>query len=108
RFPRELRDSPQDLKALPLVTPTGAAISLDSVADVSIVDGPPMIKSENARLSLWVDVDIRGRDLGSFVAAAQDTVERQVEMPAGYSLSWSGQFEYFERATERLKWVVPA
>lgn len=108
RFPRELRDSPRDLAALPLVTPTGATISLDSVADVSIVDGPPMIKSENARLSLWVYVDIRGRDLGGFVAAAQEAIARQVELPAGYSLGWSGQFEYLERAQARLKWVVPA
>ena len=108
RFPRELRDSPRDLAALPLVTPGGATTTLGSVADVSIVDGPPMIKSENARLSLWVYVDIRGRDLGSFVADAQQAVARQVEMPAGYSLGWSGQFEYLERATARLKWVVPA
>lgn len=108
RFPRELRDSPHDLKALPLVTPTGTTISLGDVVDVSIVDGPPMIKSENARLSLWVYVDFRGRDLGGFVAAAQDAVTGQIEMPAGYSLSWSGQFEYLERATARLKWVVPA
>lgn len=107
RFPRELRDSPRDLAALPLVTPAGATISLGSVAEVSIVDGPPMIKSENARLSLWVYVDIRGRDLGGFVESASEAVTEQVEMPAGYSLTWSGQFEYLERATERLKWVVP-
>jgi Cu(I)/Ag(I) efflux system membrane protein CusA/SilA len=108
RFPRELRDSPRDLAALPLVTPTGATISLGSVADVSIVDGPPMIKSENARLSLWVYVDIRGRDLGGFVESAREAVSQQVEMPAGYSVAWSGQFEYLQRAAERLQWVVPA
>jgi Cu(I)/Ag(I) efflux system membrane protein CusA/SilA len=108
RFPRELRDSPRDLAALPIVTRAGATVSLGSVASVAIVDGPPMIKSEDARLSLWVYVDVRDRDLGGFVAAAREAVAREVQMPPGYSLEWSGQFEYLERATERLKWVVPA
>ncbi len=108
RFPRELRDSPHDLAALPIVTPAGATVSLGSVAEIGIVDGPPMIKSEDARLSLWVYVDLRDRDLGGFVADARELVARDVQMPAGYSLAWSGQFEYLERATERLKWVVPA
>jgi Cu(I)/Ag(I) efflux system membrane protein CusA/SilA len=108
RFPRELRDSPRDLAALPIVTPAGATVSLGSVADVAIVDGPPMIKSENARLSLWVYVDVRDRDIGGFVSDARDSVDAQVQMPAGVSLSWSGQFEYLERAAERLRWVVPA
>jgi Cu(I)/Ag(I) efflux system membrane protein CusA/SilA len=108
RFPRELRDSPRDLAALPLITDSGATVPLGSVAQVSIVDGPPMIKSENARLSVWVYVDIRDRDLGSFVADAREAVASQVELPPSVSIAWSGQFEYLERATARLMWVVPA
>ena len=108
RFPRELRDSPNDLASLPIVTESGATVPLGSVAEVAIVDGPPMIKSENARLSLWVYVDIRDRDLGSFVADAFQTVAQEVQLPAGVSIAWSGQFEYLERATDRLKLVVPA
>lgn len=108
RFPRELRDSPRDLASLPIVTESGATVPLGSVAEIAIVDGPPMIKSENARLSVWVYVDIRDRDLGSFVTDARETVAQQVQLPAGVSIAWSGQFEYLERATDRLKWVVPA
>lgn len=108
RFPRELRDSPQDLASLPIVTESGATVPLGSVAEIAIVDGPPMIKSENARLSVWVYVDIRDRDLGSFVTDARETVAQQVQLPPGVSIAWSGQFEYLERATARLKWVVPA
>ena len=74
---------------------------------MQVTDGPPMIKSENARLSLWVYVDIRDRDLGGYVADAREAVSRSVSLPAGYSLSWSGQFEYYERAVARLQWVVP-
>jgi Cu(I)/Ag(I) efflux system membrane protein CusA/SilA len=108
RFPRELRDSPADLASLPLITAAGATVPLGSVAQVSIVDGPSMIKSENARLSMWVYVDIRERDLGSFVADARNAVASEVQLPAGVSLAWSGQFEYLERAAARLMWVVPA
>jgi len=108
RFPRELRDSPRDLARLPIVTQSGATVPLGSVAEIAIVDGPPMIKSENARLSVWVYVDIRNRDLGSFVADARERVAEQVQLPPGVSIAWSGQFEYLERATDRLKWVVPA
>lgn len=108
RFPRELRDSPRDLASLPIVTESGATVPLGSVAEIAIVDGPPMIKSENARLSVWVYVDIRDRDLGSFVSDARETVAQQVQLPASVSIAWSGQFEYLERATDRLKWVVPA
>ncbi|MBI5751584.1 MAG: efflux RND transporter permease subunit [Hydrogenophilales bacterium] len=107
RFPRELRDSVEKLKALPLVTAAGATVPLGSIATIAIVDGPPMIKSENARPSLWVYVDIRDRDLGGFVKEAKAKVERELQLPAGYSLAWSGQFEYFERAAKRLTWVVP-
>jgi Cu(I)/Ag(I) efflux system membrane protein CusA/SilA len=107
RYPRELRDSITDLRNLPMVTGTGATITLGSVAEVRIVDGPPMIRSENARPNGWIYVDIRGRDLGSFVAAAKRALQERVRLPAGYSISWSGQFEYLERAANRLMVVVP-
>ena len=108
RYPRELRDSVQELRNLPFVTGRGETVTLGSVAIVEIVDGPPMIKSENARPNGWIYVDIRGRDLGSYVRQAQETVARTVQLPPGYSLAWSGQFEYLERATQRLQIVVPA
>lgn len=107
RFPRERRDDVHKLRALPLVTPTGAQIPLAQVAEVRIVDGPPMLKSENGRLNGWTFVDIRGVDLGSYVAAAQQAVREQVELPAGYSVTWSGQYEYMLRAQQRLSQVVP-
>lgn len=107
RYPRELRDSIADLKQLPIVTDTGAQITLDTIADVTITDGPPMLRSENARLSGWVYVDIRGRDLQSAVLAMQERVAEQVRPPAGYSIGWSGQFEYLERAQSKLQIVVP-
>jgi Cu(I)/Ag(I) efflux system membrane protein CusA/SilA len=108
RYPRELRDSLQRLRELPFVTEKGAQLLLQDVARVTLTDGPPMIRSENARLSGWVYVDVRGRDLRSVVRDMQAAVARQVAMPAGYAVSWSGQFEYLERATQRLKVVVPA
>jgi Cu(I)/Ag(I) efflux system membrane protein CusA/SilA len=108
RYPRELRDSPQRLRELPFVTDKGAQLLLQDVARVNIQDGPPMLRSENARLSGWVYVDVRGRDLRSVVNDMQAAVARDVRMPTGYSISWSGQFEYLERATQRLKIVVPA
>ncbi|HEY0941962.1 MAG TPA: CusA/CzcA family heavy metal efflux RND transporter [Steroidobacter sp.] len=108
RFPRELREAPRELASLPIITASGATVPLGSVAEISIQDGPPMIKSENARLSVWVYVDIRDRDLGSFVREARETIAEQVALPAGVSIAWSGQFEYLERAADRLQWVVPA
>jgi len=108
RYPREVRDSLAQLRALPVLTERGAQIRLGDVATIRIADGPPMLKSENARLSGWVYVDIQGRDLSSTVRAMQLAVAQQVMLPAGYSVSWSGQFEYLQRATERLKFVVPA
>ncbi|AIY39465.1 Cobalt-zinc-cadmium resistance protein CzcA; Cation efflux system protein CusA [Collimonas arenae] len=108
RYPREIRDSVENLRQLPLLTERGAQINLGDVAAIRINDGPPMLKSENARLSGWVYVDIRGRDLSSAVRDMQQAVARQVKLPAGYSIAWSGQFEYLERATEKLKVVVPA
>ncbi|KQV96655.1 efflux RND transporter permease subunit [Pelomonas sp. Root1237] len=107
RYPRELRDSLEGLRRLPFVTPAGATVLLQDVARVHVEDGPPMVRSENARLSGWVYVDVRGRDLRSVVRDMQQAVAAQVAMPAGYAVSWSGQFEYLERATERLKLVVP-
>jgi Cu(I)/Ag(I) efflux system membrane protein CusA/SilA len=107
RYPRELRDSVDKLRNLPIVTERGAQIPLSTVATLKISDGPPMLRSENARLSGWIYVDIRGRDLGSVVADAQRAVFDQVELPPGTALSWSGQFEYLERAKARLALVVP-
>jgi Cu(I)/Ag(I) efflux system membrane protein CusA/SilA len=108
RYPREVRDSLDDLENLPIVTARGETITLGGIATISIADGPPMIKSENARPNGWVYVDIRGRDLGSYVREAQQVVLEKVQLPAGYSLTWSGQFEYLERATQRMSVVVPA
>jgi Cu(I)/Ag(I) efflux system membrane protein CusA/SilA len=107
RYPREIRDSLERLRTLPFVTDKGAQLLLQDVARVNIQDGPPMIRSENARLSGWVYVDVRGRDLRSVVHDMQAVVAREVKMPPGYAVSWSGQFEYLERATQRLKVVVP-
>ncbi|HEW98047.1 MAG TPA: efflux RND transporter permease subunit [Beggiatoa sp.] len=107
RFPREVRDDLENLKALLLVTPTGAQISLAQVAEVKIVDGPPMLKSENARLNGWTFVDIRGVDVGTYVQKAQAVVREQVKLPPGYSITWSGQYEYMLRAQEKLTQVVP-
>lgn len=108
RYPRELRDSVDKLRQLPVLTERGARIRLGDVAAIAITDGPPMLKSENARLSGWVYVDIRGRDLGSAVREMQRVVAKEVALPAGYAVSWSGQFEYLERAAGKLKIVVPA
>jgi Cu(I)/Ag(I) efflux system membrane protein CusA/SilA len=108
RYPREVRDSVEKLRQLPVLTPRGAQIRLGDIAEIRINDGPPMLKSENARLSGWVYVDIRGRDLSSAVRDMQRAVAQEVKVPAGYSVSWSGQFEYLERATAKLKIVVPA
>jgi len=107
RYPQRVRDSVEQLKLLPIVTPQGARIALADVAEVKVVDGPPVIKSENARLNGWVYVDISDRDLGSYVAEAQRVVAEELELPTGYSLAWSGQYEYMVRAQERLAVVGP-
>ncbi|TAN47947.1 MAG: efflux RND transporter permease subunit, partial [Betaproteobacteria bacterium] len=107
RYPRELRDSVEKLNTLTVVTEVGAQIPLSAVARVAIADGPPSIRSENARLSGWIYVDIRGRDLSSVVADAKRAVEANVKLPPGVSVAWSGQFEYLERAVKRLVVVVP-
>ncbi|MCA1921823.1 efflux RND transporter permease subunit [Buttiauxella noackiae] len=107
RYPREIRDNVQKLQSLPVITANGSQIALSELADISITDGPPMLKSENARLSNWVYVDLRGRDLKSAVEDMQRTVSQQVKLPDGVSLSWSGQFEYLERASAKLRIVLP-
>lgn len=107
RYPREMRDNIQKLKNLPVITANGSQIALSELADISITDGPPMLKSENARLSNWVYVDLRGRDLKSAVEDMQRAVSQQVKLPEGVSLSWSGQFEYLERASAKLRIVLP-
>ena len=107
RFPRDTRDSVYRLRQLPVVTASGAHVPLQELADIRIVDGPGMIRSENARLNGWIYVDIAGRDLGSYVAEAQRVVAAEIELPPGYSLGWSGQFQYMERAQERLSVIVP-
>ena len=107
RYPREIRDSLEKLRSLPIVSERGARLVLSDVADIRITDGPPMLRSENARLSGWVYVDIRGRDLRSAVKDMQAAVAEKVQLPPGYSISWSGQFEFLERATAKLKVVVP-
>jgi len=107
RYPREIRDSLQRLRELPFVTDKGAQLLMQDVAKLTIDEGPPMLRSENARLSGWIYVDVRGRDLRSVVSDMQAAVAKSVVLPPGYAVSWSGQFEYLERAIERLKLVVP-
>jgi Cu(I)/Ag(I) efflux system membrane protein CusA/SilA len=107
RYPREVRDSLDALRNLPIVTARGQRLVLSDVATVRVTDGPPMLRSENARLSGWVYVDIRGRDLKAAVQDMQRAVAQQVQLPAGYSVAWSGQFEFLERAAARLQLVVP-
>ncbi|WP_421351248.1 efflux RND transporter permease subunit [Aeromonas veronii] len=107
RYPQSYRDSVASLELLPVVTPSGARIALADVARVYISDEAPMLRSENARLNGWVYVDIRGRDIGSFVDEAKAEVGKQLVLPAGYALTWSGQYEYMERAKARLAYVVP-
>ena len=107
RYPRSVRDSEVKLAELPIRTPGGAQITLGDVADVKIVSGPGVIKSENARLNGWIYIDIQDRDLGSYVKEAKQVVAEQLDLPAGYSLNWSGQYEFMERAKQKLATVVP-
>jgi Cu(I)/Ag(I) efflux system membrane protein CusA/SilA len=107
RYPRDIRDSLEKIRNLPIVTPSGARIPLGEVADVRITSGPGVIKTENARLNGWTYIDIEGRDLGSYVIEAKRVVAEQVALPTGYSISWSGQYEYLVRAKQKLKTVVP-
>ncbi len=107
RYPRELRDSVSDLRELPVVTERGAQITLGTVASIRITDGPTMLRSENARLSGWIYVDLSGRDLQSAVEEMQQRVAKELSLPNGYSIGWSGQFEYLTRAQARLQIVIP-
>jgi Cu(I)/Ag(I) efflux system membrane protein CusA/SilA len=107
RFAREVRDDLDKLRNLPIVTPRGVEIPLGEVASIEIVTGPPVIKSENARRIGWTFIDIHDVDLGSFVETARKLVEQQVSLPPGYSISWSGQYEYMQRAKAKLYQVIP-
>ena len=107
RYPADLRDSLERLRNLPIPTMSGVPVPLADVADVRIADGPDMIRSENARLSGWIYIDFRDRDIGSYVADAQQAVADKVKLPPGYTIVWSGQYEYLQRAMERLTVVVP-
>lgn len=107
RYPQDYRDSPEQLSLLPIVTPSGQRISLSDVAKVFIEEGPPGIKSENARINGWTFVDIEDVDVGSYVEQAQQVVKDKIKLPPGYSLNWSGQYEYMLRAKEKLSYLVP-
>lgn len=107
RYPQSYRNSVESISLLPLVTASGHRIALEDVANVYIEDGPPGIKSENARLNGWSYVDIQNVDIGSYVVAAQEAVAEEIQLPPGYSISWSGQYEYMLRAKERLTYVIP-
>lgn len=108
RYPRELRDDLESLGRVLIPTPTGTQIPVSMVADISYNRGPPVIKSEDARPNAWIYVDISTSDIGGFVAKAKRVLDEQVNVPAGYTISWSGQFEYMERAAARLRIVAPA
>jgi len=107
RYPQFYRDSPEALALLPIITPQGERITLGDVAIISIKDGPPGIKSENARINGWTFIDIEDVDVGTYVTEAQAYVTKNLELPAGYSITWSGQFEYMERAKAKLTYVIP-
>ena len=107
RYPQDYRNSPEQLSLLPIITPSGQRLTLGDVSKVYVEDGPPGIKSENARLNGWSFIDIDGVDIGSYVKNAQATVNEKLDLPAGYSIGWSGQYEYMERAKEKLTYVVP-
>ena len=110
RYPQDYRDSPEQLSQLPIVTPNGQRISLGDVAHVFIEDGPPGIKSENARLTGWAFIDLadtKGVDVGSYVTHAQTVLDKKLKLPTGYSITWAGQYEYMQRAKAKLTYVVP-
>jgi Cu(I)/Ag(I) efflux system membrane protein CusA/SilA len=107
RYGSELRDSPEKLRRILVPTPSGAQIPITQLADIRIIKGPPSIKSENARKNAWIYIDLAGIDVGSYVKKARQIVSEKIQLPAGYSLIWSGQYEYMERARKRLMIVVP-
>jgi len=107
RYPQDYRDSPEQLALLPIVTPSGQRIALADVARVFVEDGPPGIKSENARINGWSFIDIEGVDVGTYVAEAQKVVNEKIKLPPGYSITWSGQYEYMLRVKEKLSYIIP-
>ena len=107
RYPQDYRSSLEQLSLLPIITPSGQRVTLGDVAKVYVEDGPPGIKSENARLNGWAFIDIDDVDIGSYVKNAQAAVNEKLKLPAGYSIGWSGQYEYMERAKAKLMYVVP-
>jgi len=107
RFPQSYRDSPEQLAELPIITPAGAHLTLGQVADVYVDSGPPVIKSENGRINAWVYVDIADIDVGSYVEQAKQRVRQSVELPPGYAVRWAGQYEYMQRAQQKMNLVVP-
>ncbi|PCH60965.1 MAG: CusA/CzcA family heavy metal efflux RND transporter [Gammaproteobacteria bacterium] len=107
RYPRELRDNLNELQRILIATPTGAQIPLGQLSSMQLRRGAPVIKTEDSRPNAWVYIDIKTDDIGGYVSKAKKIVAAQVDIPAGYSLSWSGQFEYMERAAERLRLVIP-
>ncbi len=107
RYKAEFRDSPEKLRRILVPTPNGAQVPITQLADISIVKGPPSIKSENARKNAWIYIDLRGIDVGTYVKLAQQAVRDKLKLPSGYSIVWSGQYEYLQRAKKRLIVVVP-
>ncbi|MFT5837878.1 MAG: Cu(I)/Ag(I) efflux system membrane protein CusA/SilA [Flavobacteriales bacterium] len=107
RYPQSYRDSPEQLALLPIVTPSGQRIALADVAKIYIEDGPPGIKSENARINGWIYIDIQDIDVGTYVQNATELLSRELDLPTGYSLNWAGQYEYMQRAKEKLVYVLP-
>lgn len=107
RYPQDYRSSPEQLSLLPVITPMGQRISLGDIANVFIEDGPPGIKTENARLNGWTFIDIENTDIGTYVEGAQEIVSQEIDLPPGYSITWSGQYEYMLRAKEKLSYVIP-
>ncbi|MCF6458041.1 efflux RND transporter permease subunit [Pseudoalteromonas sp. MMG024] len=107
RYPQDYRDSPEQLARLPVITPNGQRIALGDVADIRVENGAPGIKSENARINGWAFIDIEDVDVGTYVENAKEYLDKNLEIPAGYSISWAGQYEYMERAKEKLTYVLP-
>ncbi len=107
RLPRDVRSSPDALRDIPVVTKTGVHLRLGDLTDIRVASGPGMIRSENARLNGWVYVDIEGSDIGSYMEGARAAVSTELKMPAGYSLTWSGQFEFMQRAKEKMTLIIP-
>lgn len=107
RYPQAYRDSPEQIALLPIITPSGQYIALGDVTTIAIESGPPGIKSENARINGWTYIDINNVDVGSYVANAQQRVRDQLELPAGYAITWAGQYEYMARAKAKLSYVAP-